>query len=72
MSIPAAVAGFNANYVGGPATAGVDVQQVVARGVLHGFLNLPAEVDPVGRVLDLMAAAVAATPASIPHPVPVS
>ncbi|GAB3790948.1 alpha/beta hydrolase [Nocardioides ungokensis] len=111
---PAAVAGFNANYVGGPATAcdgyampaladlaglcpvllanaeyddlrssgesfaaalgtaGVDVQQVVARGVLHGFLNLPAEVDPVGRVLDLMAAAVAATPASIPHPVPVS
>ena len=41
------------------ATAGVDVCQVTIRGMLHGFLNLPAEVQPVRRCLDLIAEAVA-------------
>ena len=31
------------------ATAGVDVRQVLARGMLHGFLNLSADIEPVGR-----------------------
>jgi acetyl esterase len=37
------------------AVAGVDVRQVSVPGVLHGFLNQPAELEPVGRCLDLMA-----------------
>jgi acetyl esterase len=37
------------------ALAGVDVRQVTIRGMLHGFLNLPAEVEPVRRCLDLIA-----------------
>jgi acetyl esterase/lipase len=37
------------------AVAGVDVRQVTVRGVLHGFLNQPAELEPVGRCLDLLA-----------------
>jgi len=37
------------------ALAGVDVRQVTARGLLHGFLNQPAELEPVGRCLDLIA-----------------
>jgi len=37
------------------ALAGVDVLQVTVRGMLHGFLNLPAEVEPVRRCLDLIA-----------------
>jgi acetyl esterase/lipase len=44
------------------ALAGVDVRQVVVPGVLHGFLNQPAELAPVGRCLDLMAEAVARLP----------
>lgn len=36
------------------ATAGVDVRQICAEGLLHGFLNLPAEIGPVDRVLDVM------------------
>ena len=36
------------------ALAGVDVRQVTIRGLLHGFLNLPAEVEPVRRCLDLI------------------
>lgn len=40
------------------ATAGVDVRQVCAEGLLHGFLNLPSEIGPVERVLDVMAEAV--------------
>ena len=36
------------------AMAGVDVCQVTIRGMLHGFLNLPAEVEPVRRCLDLI------------------
>jgi acetyl esterase/lipase len=42
------------------ALAGVDVRQVLVPGVLHAFLNQPAEVEPVGRCLDLIAEAVAA------------
>ena len=41
------------------ALAGVDVRQVKIRGMLHGFLNLPAEVEPVRRCLDLIAGTVA-------------
>ena len=41
------------------AVAGVDVLQVTIRGMLHGFLNLPAEVGPVRRCLDLIAETVA-------------
>src|SRR3954470_24478210 len=37
------------------ALAGVDVRQVTVPGLLHGFLNQPAELEPVGRCLDLMA-----------------
>jgi acetyl esterase/lipase len=37
------------------AVAGVDVRQVTVRGLLHGFLNQPAELEPVGRCLDLIA-----------------
>jgi acetyl esterase/lipase len=37
------------------AAAGVDVRQVMASGMLHGFLNLPASIGPVGTALDLIA-----------------
>ncbi len=40
------------------AVAGVDVRQVTVPGVLHGFLNQPAELEPVGDCLDLIAATV--------------
>ena len=30
------------------AVAGVDVRQVLFRGLLHGFLNMPATIEPVG------------------------
>jgi hypothetical protein len=33
----------------------VDVRQVMIRGMLHGFLNLPSEVGPVRHCLDLIA-----------------
>jgi hypothetical protein len=39
--------------------AGVDVRQVQVRTMLHGFLNLPASIEPVGDALDLIAEAVA-------------
>lgn len=38
--------------------AGVDVTRHVQPGVLHGFLNLPAEVEPVGRAFQIIADAV--------------
>jgi acetyl esterase len=41
------------------ALAGVDVRQVTAVGMLHGFLNTRPDVEPVGRALDLMADVVA-------------
>lgn len=44
------------------AVAGVDVRQVLVRAMLHGFLNLPATVEPVDRALDLMASTVIGTP----------
>jgi acetyl esterase len=34
-------------FTAAAAVAGVDVRQVTIRGMLHGFLNLPAEVEPV-------------------------
>jgi acetyl esterase/lipase len=40
------------------ALAGVDVRQVTVRGLLHGFLNQPAELGPVGDCLDLIASTV--------------
>ena len=48
------------------ATAGDDVQQVLARGMLHGFLNLPAEIGPVGLILDLIAEQVAQSRKPLP------
>ena len=39
-------------------TAGVDVTRHLQPGVLHGFLNLPAEVEPVGQAFQLIADAV--------------
>lgn len=38
------------------AAAGVDVRQVMVTTMLHGFLNLPASIGPVGDALDLIAA----------------
>jgi len=38
------------------AAAGVDVRQVMITTMLHGFLNLPASIGPVGAALDLIAA----------------
>ncbi|GAA4978418.1 alpha/beta hydrolase [Kineococcus glutinatus] len=51
------------------ARAGVDVRQVLARGLLHGFLNLPADLEPVDRALDLLAAVVAGQPERVVLPV---
>ena len=41
------------------ATAGVDVRQVMAPGMLHGFLNLTSDLPPVDRALALLADVVA-------------
>ena len=46
-------------FAGQLAVAGVDVRQVLARGMLHGFLNLHAGIGPVDEALDLMAQIVA-------------
>ena len=40
------------------ARAGVDVRQVLVRGMLHGFLDLPAECAPVTGCLDEIAVTV--------------
>jgi acetyl esterase/lipase len=37
------------------AATGTDARQVTAASMLHGFLNLPASVGPVGAALDLIA-----------------
>jgi acetyl esterase len=37
------------------AVAGVDVRQVTVPGLLHGFLNQPADLAPVDECLDLIA-----------------
>ena len=39
------------------AAAGVDVRQAMVSSMLHGFLNLPASIGPVGAALDLIAEA---------------
>ena len=39
--------------------AGVDVTRHQVPGVLHGFLNLPADVEPVGHAFQIIADAVA-------------
>jgi acetyl esterase len=57
-------------FAGQLAVAGVDVRQVMARGMLHGFLNLHAGVEPVDRALALMADAVADTRRPAPTVVP--
>jgi len=36
------------------AAAGVDLRQVMVTSMLHGFLNLPASIGPVGAALDLI------------------
>ena len=41
------------------ALAGVDVRQVLVPGMLHGFLNTRADLEPVDRALSLMADVVA-------------
>jgi acetyl esterase len=41
-------------FTAAAALAGVDVRQVTIHGTLHGFLNLPAEVEPVRHCLDLI------------------
>ena len=48
------------------AVAGVDVRQVMFRGLLHGFLNMPATIEPVDRALDLMAEVVGAPAQALP------
>jgi acetyl esterase/lipase len=55
-------------FVARLALAGVDVRQVVVPGMLHGFLNTRADIEPVDRALDLMAEVVggARTPATVP------
>jgi acetyl esterase len=47
------------DFVARCALAGVDVRQVTAVGMLHGFLNTRPDIEPVGQALDLMAELVA-------------
>jgi len=42
------------------ALASVDVRQVQVKTMLHGFLNLPANLEPVSAALDLIARIVGA------------
>jgi acetyl esterase/lipase len=42
------------------ALAGVDVLQVQVKTMLHGFLNLPATLEPVSQALGLIADTVSA------------
>lgn len=46
-------------FAGQLAVAGVDVRQVLVPGMLHGFLNLHAGLEPVDRALDVAAKLVA-------------
>jgi acetyl esterase/lipase len=50
------------------AMAGVDVRQALVPGVLHAFLNQPAELEPVGRALDLIAETVVGAKMAIVAP----
>jgi acetyl esterase len=53
-------------FAGQLAVAGVDVRQVLARGMLHGFLNMHAGIEPVDEALDLMAEVVSGVRARVP------
>ena len=60
-------------FAGQLTAAGVDVRQVTAPGMLHGFLNLHAGVGPVDEALRLMAGTVAGAttgkdPVGVLHP----
>ena len=57
-------------FTGRLAVAGVDVRQVLVRGMLHGFLNLHAGIEPVDEALDLMAETVARATAGEASTVP--
>jgi acetyl esterase len=52
------------------AAAGVDVRQVMVVSMLHGFLNLPASIRPVGEALDLIAATLRLAAAQLIHHAP--
>jgi len=52
------------------AAAGVDVRQVMVVSMLHGFLNLPASIGPVGEALDLIAATLRLAAAQLIHHAP--
>jgi len=56
------------DFVARCALAGVDVRQVTAVGMLHGFLNSRPDLEPVGQALDLMADVVrtACAPVAVP------
>jgi acetyl esterase len=58
------------DFVARCATAGVDVRQVTAVGMLHGFLNTRPDIEPVDRALALMADLVASarTPETLEVP----
>jgi catechol 2,3-dioxygenase-like lactoylglutathione lyase family enzyme len=60
MPIHPVMAGkFPLAFAAALALAGVDVRQVRVQAMLHGFLNLPATIEPVSDALDLIAEAVA-------------
>jgi acetyl esterase len=56
------------DFVARLALAGVDVRQVTAVGMLHGFLNTRPDIGPVGEALDLMAEVVRTTSAPVAVP----
>jgi acetyl esterase len=56
------------DFVARLALAGVDVRQVTAVGMLHGFLNTRPDIEPVGQALDLMAEVVRTASASVAVP----
>ena len=56
------------DFVGRCALAGVDVRQVTATGMLHGFLNTRPDIASVDRALTLMAEVVAGVPVRVPVP----
>ena len=57
-------------FAGQLAVAGVDVRQVLVRGMLHGFLNLHAGIEPVDEALELMSEAVTRAVADARAPLP--
>ena len=56
------------DFVARLALAGVDVRQVTAVGMLHGFLNTRPDIEPVGQALDLLAEVVRTASAPVPVP----